>query len=70
VLGVGEIAIEIKGTSRVDKRNMNGLEVFIETYTPKRSIVVCNEKEKRVHDKIMILPWEIFLQELWEGKIL
>ena len=70
VLGVGEIAIEIKGTSRVDKRDMNGLEAFIETYTPKRSIVVCNEKEKRVHDKIMILPWEIFLQELWEGKVL
>jgi predicted AAA+ superfamily ATPase len=70
VLGAGEAAIEIKGASRIDKRDMNGLEAFVEAHTPKRSIIVCNEKEKRVHGKITILPWEIFLQELWAGKIL
>jgi predicted AAA+ superfamily ATPase len=70
VLGSGEIAIEVKGASRIDKRDMSGLEAFIEAYKPKRSIIVCNEKEKRVHGKIMILPWEMFLEELWSGKIL
>jgi predicted AAA+ superfamily ATPase len=70
VLGSGETAIEIKGASRIDKRDMNGLEAFVEAYTPKRSIIVCNEKEKRAHGKIMILPWQIFLQELWAGQIL
>ena len=70
VLGAGEIAIEIKGASRIDKRDMNGLEAFIQASAPKRSIIVCNEKEKRAHGKIMVLPWEIFLQELWAGKIL
>lgn len=70
VLGQGEIAIEIKGASRLDKREMNGLEAFIRTYSPKRSIIVCNERERRLHGKIEILPWEIFLDELWSGKII
>ena len=70
MLNAGEIAIEIKGARLVDKRDMNGLGAFIQTYAPKRSILVCNEKEKRIHGKINILPWEIFLHQLWSGKIL
>ena len=70
VLNAGEVAIEIKGSRLVDRRDMNGLEAFIQTYAPKRSILVCNENEKRRHGKIEILPWGIFLHELWAGKIL
>jgi len=70
VLGAGEVAVEIKGTGRLDKRDMNGLEAFSDGHNPKRSIIVCNEKEKRVAGKIKVLPWEIFLQELWAGKII
>ncbi|MEA3560513.1 MAG: AAA family ATPase [Candidatus Omnitrophota bacterium] len=69
VLGRGEIAIEIKGASRVSKKDLKGIAAFREEYSPKRSIIVCNEKEKRIHDKIEILPWENFLHELWEGDI-
>jgi predicted AAA+ superfamily ATPase len=70
VLGSGEVAIEIKGAGRIDKRDMNGLGAFVEAHNPKRSIIICNEREKRVHGKIVILPWQVFLQELWAGKIL
>ncbi len=70
VLGAGEVAIEIKGAARIDRKDMNGLEAFIQACSPKRSVMVCNEKEKRRHGKIEILPWEIFLQQLWAGKIL
>jgi len=70
VLNAGEVAIEIKGSRLVDRRDMNGLEAFVQTYAPKRSILVCNENEKRRHGKIEILPWGIFLHELWAGKIL
>ncbi|MDD3905356.1 MAG: AAA family ATPase [Candidatus Omnitrophica bacterium] len=69
VLG-GEIAIEVKTGAPLGKRDMNGLSAFTDTYSPKRSIVVCNEKEKRMHNKIEILPWERFLRELWAGSIL
>ena len=70
VLGAGEIALEVKGVGRVEKREMNGLNAFIETYSPKRSIIVCNEKEKRVCGKIEIFPWEGFLGQLWAGKMI
>lgn len=70
VLGSGEIAIEVKGSGRIDKKDMHGLEAFSETYSPKRSIIVCNEREKRLSGKIEILPWEIFLDHLWAGKII
>jgi predicted AAA+ superfamily ATPase len=70
VLGIGEIAIEIKGAGCIDKKDMNGLNAFTQAHFPKRSIIICNEREKRLHGKIEILPWEIFLEQLWAGKIL
>lgn len=70
VLGKGEVALEVKGTSRLDKRNINGLNAFSQEYSHRKSIVVCSEREKRLCNKIEILPWEIFLKQLWAGKIL
>ncbi|MFH1778399.1 MAG: AAA family ATPase [Candidatus Omnitrophota bacterium] len=70
VLGAGEIAIEVKGVRRIDKKDLNGLTAFAHAHSVKRSIVVCNEKEKRLHDKIEIQPWRNFLRELWDGKII
>lgn len=70
VLGQGEIAIEIKGAGRIDRKDINGIEAFIQACSPKRSIIVCNEKERRIHGKIEILPWRIFLEQLWSGKLL
>lgn len=70
IIGDGEMAIEVKGTNNVDVRDLKGLNAFMETYSPKKSIVVCNEKEKRIHGKIEIMPWREFLYELWNDKIL
>lgn len=69
VLGAGEVAVEIKGAERVDGKDLTGLTAFVETYAPKRAIVVCNEKEKRIRGKIEIVPWRDFLRELWERHI-
>jgi len=69
ILGQGKIAVEIKGTSRVDRSDLKGLFIFKEEYSPKKAIVVCNEKEKRVHGEIEIMPWKNFLNELWQGNI-
>jgi predicted AAA+ superfamily ATPase len=70
ILAGGEIAIEVKGTSRIDKKDFNALEAFAEEYSPKRNIIVCNEKVRRLHGKIEIIPWSDFLQKLWAGNIL
>lgn len=70
ILGDGEIAIEIKSSNRIDTRDLNGLTAFMEAHFPRRSIVISNEREKRVHGKIEIIPWREFLSELWGGGIL
>ena len=69
ILG-GEVAVEVKGIASVENRDMNSLKAFIEEYAPKSAILVCHEKEERIHGKIHILPWQNFLKKLWEGKII
>ena len=70
VLGRGEVAIEVKGTDRVDTRDLRPLITFAEEYSPRKSLVVCNEKVERVHGQIRILPWRKFLSDLWKGEII
>lgn len=67
ILGGGEVAVEIKGQSRVDNRALRPISAFMDEYRPKKALVVCNESEERVVGGIKILPWQRFLEELWEG---
>jgi uncharacterized protein len=69
VLGRGEVAIEVKGTSRVDNRDLRPLRTFAETYSPNKAFVVCNERTQRVLGDIKIVPYQQFLQALWAGDI-
>ncbi len=70
VLGGGEVAVEVKGSAIVDKRSLRSMKTFIELYKPRQAIVVCNEKEERLHSGIRVLPWRLFLQQLWRDKII
>ena len=70
VLGEGEVAIEAKSTAIVKKRDLRSLTAFREEYSPREALVVCNEREERVHEKIRIMPWRKFLRNLWEGQII
>jgi predicted AAA+ superfamily ATPase len=70
ILGQGEVAIEIKGTSRVDHVEFRGLRAFVDDHRPRRAILVCNERSPRVHDGVDVLPWREFLARLWGGDIL
>ncbi|MCK4469809.1 MAG: DUF4143 domain-containing protein, partial [Desulfobacterales bacterium] len=70
ILGNGEIAVEVKGTSHVEKRDLLPIKTFIEEYSPRKAIVVCNEKEERVYEQIQIIPYKKFLSDLWEGTII
>ena len=70
ILGNGEVAVEVKGTNRVDQSDLRALKVFVETYSPGKAILVCNEKEPRVHGAIRIMSWQAFLSALWKGEII
>jgi predicted AAA+ superfamily ATPase len=70
VVGQGEVAIEVKGTARVDDRDLRSLALFAGIHRPRLSIVVCNEPEERVVNGVRILPWSAFFRELWAGRII
>jgi len=70
VLGSGEVAIEVKGSGRVDQTDLRHMKAFIEEYEPKRAIVVCTEPTERMHETIRVMPWNRFLSDLWEGRII
>ena len=70
VLERGKVVVEVKGSSRIDGRDLKSLKAFIKEYSPRKAVLVCNEKEKRVSDKIQIMPWKDFLSELWTGNVL
>ena len=70
MLGNGEVAIEIKGTSRVEDKALRPLRTFIDEYAPQKALVVCNEAAERVVGPIRVLPWKVFLQSLWAGEVM
>lgn len=70
VLGDGEVAVEVKGTSRVDPSELRSLRAFLEDNRPRHAILVCNERARRIVEGIEILPWREFLARLWGGTIL
>jgi uncharacterized protein len=70
VLAGGEVAIHVNGADRVDHRNLRSLFVFDSEYSPKHCMLVCNEKKRRVLQRITIIPWREFLDDLWSGKII
>jgi predicted AAA+ superfamily ATPase len=69
VLGDGEVAVEVKGTSRVDPSDFRSLRVFKEDNRPRRAVLVCNEPAPRVFEGTEVLPWREFLARLWDGRI-
>jgi predicted AAA+ superfamily ATPase len=70
ILGKGEVAVEVKGTSRVDTTDLRPLKTFIQEYRPARAFVVCNERAARAHEDIRIVPWRDFLKMLWNGEVI
>lgn len=70
VLGDGEVAVEVKGTSRVDPSDLRSLRAFVEDNRPRHAILVCTESAPRLVDGIAVLPWREFLARLWGGGLL
>ena len=69
ILGDHEAAIEVKSTSRVNSRHMQGLRQFAEEYNVKHLFLVSNDPLPRKVDGIDVLPWNMFLERLWGGEV-
>lgn len=70
ILGGGEVAIEVKGSENISKKDLYPMKSFIDEYSPRIALVVSNEREERVHEKIHIVPYRKFLDNLWLGNII
>ncbi len=70
ILGSGEQAVEVKGTSSVDSKDLRSLRAFSEEFSPGKTILVCNEPAPRKAGPITILPWRKFLYDLWTDRII
>lgn len=70
ILGRGKVAIEVKGTSRVDSSELRPIKTFLHEYRPARAFVVCNETRPRVHEGVHVLPWREFLRMLWSDAVI
>ncbi len=71
ILGEKELAIEIKGSSRVHEGDIRSLQALIEDGPIKKRCLVCMEKQPRnLTNNIQILPWQMFIEQLWNGELL
>ena len=65
-----EVAIEVKSTSSVARRDLTGLQRLAVETRLKRQVVVCRESAPRLIGAIQILPIKDFLECLWNGELL
>lgn len=65
-----QLAIEIKGTQQIQDRQLKGLRALREEGLIRNYIVVSLDPEMRItSDDIRIYPWDVFLKDLWAGKL-
>ena len=66
-----QVAVETKTTKLVnEKKDLRGLRALKEEGIFKKYIVVSRDEISRTTDDgILLLPWTVFLDELWAGKI-
>lgn len=70
ILGDHEVAVEVKATPSASARHLKGLKSFAEEYSVKRKVLVSLDPLPRKAGDIDILPWERFLELLWNGEII
>jgi predicted AAA+ superfamily ATPase len=70
ILGDHEVAVEVKGTNNIQTRHLKGLQSFSEEYAVKKLIIVSNDPLERKIGTITIMPWKVFLTQLWAGEII
>jgi predicted AAA+ superfamily ATPase len=70
VLGAS-VAVEVKSSALVHERDLRGLRAITEQddFPIERRIVVSREPEPRRVEGIEILPWGLFLDQLWSGDV-
>lgn len=70
IVGDKDLALEIKGASRVHEGDLTALATLREDGPVKRRAVVCLEREPRTLSQgIEVWPWRLFLEKLWADEL-
>ncbi len=64
------LAVEVKAKLNVGIRDMRGLMALREEGITRRHLLICMEPIQRVINGIEVFPWECFLDELWQGRLI
>lgn len=64
-----KIAIEVKGSEMVSSKHLKGLKALAEDLNLTKKIVVSMDPVPRMVGDISIYPYRIFLEKLWDDKI-
>jgi len=70
ILGDHQVAIEVKATDQANPRHFKGLTRFAEEYRVDRLILISNDPSPRKIGDISVMPWKLFLDQLWGGGII
>jgi len=75
ILGNGDVAIEVKISSNVDKKDLRGLEAFIEEHQPKQAYCISlTPRARKLHlshgSFVTDLPWQDFIKKLWDQELI
>jgi len=69
ILGDKEVAIEIKGSSRIHEGDIGTLQALLEDGPVKKCCIVGLEKQPRqLTINIEAIPWQMFIERLWYGE--
>jgi predicted AAA+ superfamily ATPase len=73
IVGDALVAIEVKISNQVHKEDLKGIIAFCEEHPQTKAVVISQDEKPRVLQlekfNITILPWNIFLTQLWDGLV-
>ena len=78
ILGNAQVAIEVKISEQVHQQDLKGLIGFCEEHPQVTPLVVSQDKRPRQltvpgengEFTVSILPWKLFLEQLWRGELI
>ncbi len=65
-----KIAIEVKTTTQVQAKHLQGLKALQEENLLERFILVSRDESHQLENGIEHMPWHLFLDKVWSGEIL
>ena len=64
------LAVEVKAKTNIGIRDMRGLAALREEGITQRHLLICMEPVQRLVEGIEVMPWEFFLDDLWQGRLI